>query len=412
MKKAMLALLVTLSLLALSSCAGKAGGGEEASGPSESPSTATAVVPAAAAVSAVTPSPPSESHSDSPAPNAAQPTVQAEDAGATADGEMILLEGTIGTYKVHMMLSIKDGVVTGSYYYDNPENNLKLSGSIEMNRILTMQETDPGGEVTGTFDGWYVPGIRLSGGWTDAKTGEYLDFSLKVKDGISDGAVWAGEWMRMGTGRFAHAFLVIFNETEVDFDFQMEAFYGAHNGFIQGKAVIDGAAARFCDKETTAELLFTVKDGIIEIVSSGEITFYAGANVTFDGQYTADPLPEDTLLSLGYLPDKASDDAFRAMVGGDYVLFLNTAQIYGDTPDLDGLGARAIAWGVVGMGGYNESIVMFLPNGCLCAAVIEPEKDIIRVYTDDPSITAVPKTIESWAGKNPELPVEFIAVKN
>ena len=34
-----------------------------------------------------------------------------------------------------------------------------------------MTETDAGGEVTGTFDGWYVPGIRLEGSWTRRQNG-------------------------------------------------------------------------------------------------------------------------------------------------------------------------------------------------------------------------------------------------
>ena len=50
---------------------------------------------------------------------------------------------------------------------------------------------------------------------------------------------------------------------------------------------------------------------------------------------------------------------------------------------------------------------MLLPGGTVCAAVIDPGKNLIKVYTDEPSIKAVPKTVKVWADKYPELTVEF-----
>lgn len=331
------------------------------------------------------------------------------------NNNVIMLEGTIGDIPVHMSLYISGGIVTGSYYYDKVGKELKLKGTTaEADRMIYLDEYDENGELTGKFDGWYTHSIRMTGSWTNSKTDKTLNFNLKVIGGIPANAIWAGEWKRMDTGRFGSATLVVFNETKSGFEFQMDAFSGAHMGFINGTAVIDGTTAYFKDKDTTAALVFSMKNDLIDVVSKGEIYYYAGANVVFDGSYTQKKLPEDTLLNMGYVPDEARDVAMHAMTGEDYELFLNTAQIRGDREDIDGLGAEVFNWWVNGFAGSNESIVMFLPDGKLCAAVIDPERNAFKVYTNAEYITAIPETIWSWIadlqellGLTSDLPVQF-----
>ena len=79
--------------------------------------------------------------------------------------------------------------------------------------MLSINEYDENGALTGSFDGWYTRGIRIAGNWTNAKTGGVLEFSLNVIGGVPASAVWAGEWKRLHTGRFESATLAIFNET-------------------------------------------------------------------------------------------------------------------------------------------------------------------------------------------------------
>jgi hypothetical protein len=336
-------------------------------------------------------------------------------AAVTAAGDWapvpICLRGTIGGLPVHMTLQIKDGKITGSYYYDRIKEDLKLDGTIEENRYVKMKENDGSGAATGTFDGLYVPGISFTGSWTNAKTDETLDFSLTVIGGIPKDAVWAGEWRRADTGRFNSATLVIFNETKTDFEFQLDAFSGANMGFLDGKAPISGTSASYEDASTGAKLTFSLKDGLITLEANDAANGQAGAGVAFGGKFTKGELPEDTLLSLGYVPDKASDDAFRAMVGKDYELFLNTAMIRGEAEDLDGFGAEVYTWWVRGVAMTNASVVMFLPDGKLCAAVIDPDAGVAKVYTNSGSVTSVPKTVRNWLDGFPGVPAEFQVVK-
>ena len=129
------------------------------------------------------------------------------------------------------------------------------------------------------------------------------------------------------------------------FSFQLDAF-SPHTGFIDGEAIIDGKTAIFKADETNAQLKFILDNGIIEIVSGGDINYFSGMGVVFDGEYTKKALPEDTLLTRGYVPGEAEDEAFREMAGEDYELFLNTAHLGYEDEDRDGLGAKVRRWRV------------------------------------------------------------------
>lgn len=321
----------------------------------------------------------------------------------SVDNNVIMLKGTIGGLPVHMSLKIDENIVTGSYYYDKVGKDLRLKGTLEEDRMISLSEYDENDQHTGTFDGWYTHGIRITGNWTNVKTNATLEFSLNVIGGIPANAIWAGEWERMNTGRFNSATLVIYDETKSGFNFQLDAFSGANMGFLDGSAVIDGVTARYYDETTGAEILFGMKDGLVDLTANTEANAQCGMGVAFDGIYTKDGLPEDTLLTQGYVATKAADDAFRAMAGGSYELFLNTAQLRYEEEELDGFGAKVYSWMVRGFAGSNESIVMFLPDGKLCAAVIYPEKNIFMVYTDADYITSVPKTISSWINEKQEI---------
>lgn len=215
-------------------------------------------------------------------------------------------------------------------------------------------------------------------------------------DGDTANVIWSGEWKRLDTGRFNSATLIILKETKHGFDFKMEAFSGGNMGFLNGTATIDGTKAYYKDNGTGAELIFNLKDGRIELTANDAANGQAGAGVWFDGKYTKGKLPEDTLLSLDYVTSQVQDDAFKAMAGKDYELFLDTAQIRDDMEDLDGYGAKVYHWWVRGFAGTYESMVMLLPDGKICAAVIDPSTEVVKVYSNASYITDTPKSFKTW----------------
>lgn len=225
---------------------------------------------------------------------------------------------------------------------------------------------------------------------------------------IDDAAdvLWSGEWKRLDTGRFNSATLIILKETKKGFDFKMEAHSGGNMGFLNGSATTDGTKAYYKDNNTGAELTFNLKNGRIELTANDAANGQAGAGVVFDGKYSKGNLPVDTLLSLGYVTSQAQDDAFKGMAGKDYDLFLDTAQIRDDMEDLDGYGAKVYRWWVRGLAGANESMVMFLPDGKICAAVIDSGAEVIKVYSNADYMTDTPKSFKPWIEQK-GLNVEF-----
>ncbi|NPV92382.1 MAG: hypothetical protein HPY50_16580 [Firmicutes bacterium] len=347
--------------------------------------------------------------------NTAPPTVQPGGAESgldskPADKDRIELEGTIGKdLQVHMSIRIKDGQVDGSYYYDRYQESIPLKGSIDANRMVTIKEYEPGGAVNGTFYGWYAPGVRLAGDWTNEKTKAGYPFKLRVLNRTDKNAVWSGEWYRLNSGRFDSGSLVVFNEDSGGFEFRLEAFSGANNGSIDGKAEIAGNRARFRDAETGASMSLVLDKGLITVEADEKINqYHAGAGVAFDGEYKKGERQPDTVLSLGMVETGEQEAEFKRLVGEDVDLFIDTAQRMVDEEDLDGYGARVKSYWVRGVGLSNQSIIMLLPGTRFCAAVIDPENDRVKVYTNADYIDKVPRTIEKWRENFKEYRVEFI----
>jgi hypothetical protein len=113
-------------------------------------------------------------------------------------------------------------------------------------------------------------------------------------------------------------------------------------------------------------------------------------------------------LSSGYIKTEKQEKDFKEMTGEDSELFLNTAQMSVVGEDLDGFGAAVYHWWVAHLAGYCESIIMFLPDGKFCAAVIDEDNNKIKVYTNANYISKTPETIQAWSGDFPGLTAEFI----
>jgi hypothetical protein len=383
MKKLAAVILILSVILAASSCTGLTGGTKPSSVEAQEPS---AGVPAIETAAAET------------------DTIGESDDAAAA----VRLKGTVGDQTVHLSFTEKDGRITGTYYCDRDGKEIPLEGSSEDGRMLFLDEFNARGDIIGAFELWYVPGIRLTGTWTDAGSKVTREVKLAVIDGIPSDAVWAGEWFRLDTGRFNSATLVVYDETDDAFSFHLDAYHDAHMGFVSGTAALRSSKAEYRDAATGALLTFSLKDGIIEIRANDAANQLGGAGIVFEGRFTQDALPEDTLLSMGYVFTEAQEEAFRTVTGADYELFLNTAGNRSEGTDIDGYEALVYEWWVSGFGGIYESIAMFLPDGTFCAGVVDPDNSAIKVYTNSRFFTDVPKTIRQWAKDFPDMTAEFI----
>lgn len=86
------------------------------------------------------------------------------------------LQGYVGKYPITMHLNIEGEKVNGSYYYNSGSSALKLSGTVDVDRIV-LNETTQEGRPTGHFDG-IISDDGISGEFINYK-GEHFSFSLR-----------------------------------------------------------------------------------------------------------------------------------------------------------------------------------------------------------------------------------------
>jgi uncharacterized protein len=222
----------------------------------------------------------------------------------------------------------------------------------------------------------------------------------------------AGEWTRVGVTQHDSSTLIIKNMTTAGFGFDVSAFSGAHSGEIEGVAVRNAAEAVFKDEETRCEVRFSRKSDHLFISTSEECLSMGGIGVTFDGEYGKGKVEAQTptLAALGILAGNVTENAFSALVGKDYELFLSRFHLRSDQDDLDGLGAKVVSGGVRGLYTSMEAIVMSRPDGTILAAVIDD--DVVKYFSNDANFKEkLPVTIDKWRERFAEKKVIFASVK-
>ncbi len=227
--------------------------------------------------------------------------------------------------------------------------------------------------------------------------------------------MWGGEWNRVGSsGWFEDASLSITTITAASFEFELFAMSGSHLGEIAGTAQIQQNEALYEDEESGCQIEFSLADQALLVKTTPDCIYYAGVGVFFDGEYRQEKQEKVlTLQARGMLESEAQEEAFSKLVGDDYALFLNTAHLVFEEEDLDGFGATVRTAGVRGLFTIMESIIMIDSRGTIWAAVIEPEADVVKYFTNDPRYgDSLPKTIEQWRERFPHKPVLFMGDKD
>lgn len=218
---------------------------------------------------------------------------------------------------------------------------------------------------------------------------------------------WQGQWwnssapnMSDGTIQFSRS-----AEWSVTADIRVRAGrnrdeYTAEARKIYGMALIEGMA----DTSGCRVLLIPRRSGALQVYSNGDggcrLSMPGGGFI--DGRYlraSRDPRPPATLLSLGILPDKATDDRFRALVGDDYQQFVNTANVYLYQQDLDNIGASVISLWLRGAANSHNAIIMYTPGDIWAGRISPDEKGNRQLHyfsTKGGDIKTMPRTLVSW----------------
>jgi hypothetical protein len=91
-----------------------------------------------------------------------------------------------GKFGITMTLTRKGNALTGSYYYNKVKQSIAISGNIQADGILTLEERDAKGVVTGIFEGTLFSDSELTGNWSKPDSNKPLPFSLKETAGAAE----------------------------------------------------------------------------------------------------------------------------------------------------------------------------------------------------------------------------------
>ncbi|MFK8259627.1 hypothetical protein ACFL9S_17800 [Erwinia sp. AnSW2-5] len=157
-----------------------------------------------------------------------------------------------------------------------------------------------------------------------------------------------------------------------------------------------------------AIMLVPLSSGKMKVISDSlsSCGLLLPGEMSIDGIYTrseTDPRPPATLLSLGIMPDHATDEVFRQLVGSDYQKYVDTATDFNYSEDLDNFGATVVSLWMKGMANRQSAIIMTTPQGQIWALRAEPAvegKGVTLHYSTTASEkNHLPKTLAAWQAR-------------
>lgn len=219
---------------------------------------------------------------------------------------------------------------------------------------------------------------------------------------------WSGVWWNTTVPHGNSGRIQISNQNS--WGFQMNAtveggvYHSDFNGEVRFHSGI-GFTDQIAWGGDCAIILVPLSSGRLKAISDSRSScgLLLPGEISIDGIYVrseADPRPPATLLTLGILPDSATDEAFRQLVGSDYQKYVDTATDFTYSEDLDNIGATVVSMWVKGMANRQSAMIMTTPQGQIWALRADPVaggKGVTLHYaTTATDKTDVPKTISAW----------------
>lgn len=93
--------------------------------------------------------------------------------------------GTIGSFPIEMEITCDNGTINGWYWYPNKSEKLNLHGSLSIDSVFRLKETNSKGVLTGIFDGKFTSGYLSQGKWVSGDMVKEFNFMLKLDNNVS-----------------------------------------------------------------------------------------------------------------------------------------------------------------------------------------------------------------------------------
>jgi hypothetical protein len=227
---------------------------------------------------------------------------------------------------------------------------------------------------------------------------------------------WNGTWYRQGAGDFSPATLTFRAKSGDTLEFSLESSNGGNTGLIEGEAIVSGNTARWkaIESDASCTLAFDLDGASMKAIADDGCSYFGGVGVTFDGTFgrTEPQTSQHILQDAEILLSQSQEDAFRAIVGGDYRLFSEQAQMVREEGDRDNFGARVRVFHLRGLSNLQAIVMVRKPHN-IWAAVVDlddEEQEVLKYYTNvDSSQSELPLTISTWAGQWPNIRVRMMS---
>lgn len=222
---------------------------------------------------------------------------------------------------------------------------------------------------------------------------------------------WSGVWWNTTVPHGNSGRMQISNQNTWGFRMIATVQGGIYHSVFNGEVRFHSGVG-FTDKIAwggdCAIMLVPLPGGDVKVISDSRSScgLLLPGEMSIDGIYTrsdTDPRTPATLLTLGIMPDRATDQVFRHLVGSDYQKYVDTATDFNYSEDLDNIGATVVSLWVKGRANRQAAMIMTTPQGQIWALRAEPiaEGDGVTLHysTTAQDKIHVPKTLAAWQAR-------------
>lgn len=294
------------------------------------------------------------------------------------------------------------------------------SAILGWDRIMMIQNTAFGGPEKLPFD---LRGRRILQYHLDEAIENHAEEKLKLKQKLinifhdafeyygniysrKEKVIWWGTWSIESKTKVRGGELHIKRVSSDAFFFEITLYDGGRTGEISGKAEIVAPNVAYTQIQTSenkiCEIIFRRRPErdtwCIEIEEGINCSFFHGQNSTFSGTYLY--MSENLFLRRYF--DEIDLNEIERLTDRHLSIFLNNFQQIDIKQDDNNNDLTIISAGVKGLYTYMESIVVRDTKGNLWCACLNPEKEVVRYYTNSKNIEAKPNAMQEWLAKFPE----------
>ena len=200
-------------------------------------------------------------------------------------------KGTINNkYEIVMTLTKTASYLSGTYYYKSQGTSIKISGTIDKNGILTINEFNDTGKMTGIFKG-QLTHDNIVGHWSKPDGSKTMPFSIsKISNNetiISRKKESDSDWTGTYFDKFGRLLKITgpAKDGALQFELTPQNSASCQEDTWKGTAYLTATSvANYMDKGSECHFNFTFNPGQIELQEYD--CSHGAACGTFDGFYT------------------------------------------------------------------------------------------------------------------------------